>query len=413
MFNLAFANLWHHKLRSALVSFGVSIGVAMLVTMLALSHGTLGEVASRVKSVQADLIVLPSKSSLIFNDGALLSDKYIPKILAVRHREQQVVSRVIPAFLSVIPEMAGQQQRVFGVDPADFEAFLGKRRVTSGQVFPNGRKFKALIEQLRGNAKRYDAEKVPEQLLTDAQEMIIDDRLARAGRYTVGDKVDFLGRQFTICAIAESGMAGRVFVPIGVIRHIHNGGMLRSSLFFMQANPRIVLVNDRDEGKGMLSVEEAAKLVAEATHRRIEPLAKYDQMLYDSFKSVYVYINVANGIVLLVSFLFIMVTMYTMVLERRREIGILRSLGAGGWYIMGQTVFEALMLSLTGTAVGIALAMVGKWIIEHYRPLLTVDVRTEWLAVAITVGVVGGLLSAMYPGYRALRLDPVECLTNE
>ena len=48
-------------------------------------------------------------------------------------------------------------------------------------------------------------------------------------------------------------------------------------------------------------------------------LSDYDRMLFDSFRSIYVYINIASGVVLVVSFLFIMVTIYTMVLERRRR----------------------------------------------------------------------------------------------
>ena len=79
---LPLANILHHKLRSFLSALAVAIGIAMLITMLGLSHGTLGEVAKRVSSVEAELIVLPSRSSLIFSEGAPLSDKYFEKIEA-------------------------------------------------------------------------------------------------------------------------------------------------------------------------------------------------------------------------------------------------------------------------------------------------------------------------------------------
>jgi len=80
---------------------------------------------------------------------------------------------------------------------------------------------------------------------------------------------------------------------------------------------------------------------------------------------------------------------------------------------MGQTILEALTISLLGTLAGVALSLPAKWIIETYRPLLTVDMQPRWLVLAFAVGLAGGLLSALYPGYRALRADPVECLTYE
>jgi len=415
MTNLAWANLWHRKLRSSLAAVGVAIGVAMLVVMLSLSHGTLGEVAQRVKSVQADLIVLPSKSSLIYSAGAMLSDKYVSKLLEVKLGDRPLVRRVIPVFHTVAPQMAGQEQRVFGVDPNDFDAFCGRRHVLRGEVFVEARKFARFVEQLKSEGKSYDPDQVPAEVLARASEMVIDDRLARAGGYHVGDKVEFLGRPFTICAIVEQGLAGRVFVPIQVLRHIQNGGMAWSTLFFIQLNPQVVRLESDDLATGgdKITTAAAAQMLCDATLLRIEPLEKYDQMLFESFRSVYVYINIASAIVLFVSFLFIMVTIYTMVLERRREIGILRSLGAGGRYIMGQTILEALIISMTGTAAGLGLSFLTKWIIERVLPLMTVDIQNRWLILAVAVGMVGGLISAFYPGYRALRADPVECLTYE
>ena len=95
MTSLALANVWHRKLRSSLAALAVAIGVAMLVTMLALSHGTLEEVAQRVETIEADLVVLPPKSSLIYSQGAALSNKYESKLSAVTVGGRRLVKRVI------------------------------------------------------------------------------------------------------------------------------------------------------------------------------------------------------------------------------------------------------------------------------------------------------------------------------
>ena len=59
------------------------------------------------------------------------------------------------------------------------------------------------------------------------------------------------------------------------------------------------------------------------------------------------------------------------------------------------------------------MAFGAKAAIEHFRPLLTVDIQGQWIGLAVAVGVLGGLLSAIYPGYCALRQDPLEALGYE
>jgi ABC-type antimicrobial peptide transport system permease subunit len=412
MTQLAWANIKHRKLRSALASLAVAIGVAMLITMLALSHGTLEEVAQRVKGIDADLILLPSQSSLIFTEGAPLSDKYVEKIQAVSVQGKRVVKNVIPVYLSIMPKMAGQQQRVFCVEPDNFPFFTVGTPLIKGKIFDADHQFKNYLAQLRKNkGNDFHPDQVEEKQLDQACELVIDSRLARAGRYKVGDTVSFLGKNFTITGIVEAGAAGRVFAPIDVIRQIELGGIQRSSLFFIKLDSALVNTNGQDESK--IPVSECASAITQATRQKVASLSDYDKMLFDSFRSIYLYINIASTIVLVVSFLFIMVTIYTMVLERRREIGILRSMGARGGYILWQTILEALIISVVGTIAGVLLSLVAKTAIEYFCPLLTVSMQIHWIGLAFLVGIVGGLFSALYPGYYAIRQDPVTSLGYE
>jgi len=416
MTGLAWANIKHRKLRSALAALAVAIGVAMLVTMLALSHGTLEEVAQRVKGIDADLIVLPSQSSLIFSEGASLSDKYLKLINDVKVNSKPVVTEAVPVFLAIMPQMAGQQQRVFAIDPAHFSAFSKGHPLVEGRLFDQDGRFKKYLASLASTAGgNYAPDKVSDKELNQACELIIDDRLARAGKYKLGDKVPFLGRDFTICGIIQAGAAGRVFAPIDVVRHLQVGGIRWSTLFFVKLDPAVVDSDDRDDGenKNKIPVQASVEALTKATKLKVASLREYDQMLFNSFKPIYVYINIASALVLIVSFLFIMVTIYTMVLERRREIGILRSMGATGSYIMSQTIAEALIISVCGMAVGIGLSFGAKEAIEHFRPLLTVDLQTRWVLLGVLVGFAGGFFSALYPGYCAIRQDPLVALGYE
>jgi putative ABC transport system permease protein len=159
--------------------------------------------------------------------------------------------------------------------------------------------------------------------------------------------------------------------------------------------------------------EAVADALAARIKAKVEPKGAYRELMYESFAQVYTYINLASGVALVVCFIIILLSMYTMVLERTREIGILRALGAGRAYMVGLSVVEALIVCVTGTGLGIALAFTAKFAIEGFRPLLTVSIAPTMILLALAIGIVGGAISALYPGYRAARLDPVAALAHE
>jgi putative ABC transport system permease protein len=127
---------------------------------------------------------------------------------------------------------------------------------------------------------------------------------------------------------------------------------------------------------------------------------------------MYAYIWVASAVAMTVCFLLICVTMYTMVVERTGQIAIIKAMGGGRLMLLAQSMLEAAILSVAGTAGGLLLAMLARWVIERTMPLLTVEVRAKWLVLAVVVGIVGGTLSALYPGWRAGRVQPAVALQN-
>jgi putative ABC transport system permease protein len=396
---LPVANLLHHKLRTALCAAAVGIGIAMMIVQLSLSHGMLNEVAERMQSVNAELIVLPKHANVIFQGGSIFPDGYVDRIESTELDGKPAVAKAIPVFLDTI-RLGGQQQRLFGIDPDDLHDFLGSRRIVKGEPFRGAFAFKSRLEQLRGNAPRYDPEAVTDRDLSQACELLIDTRLARVGGYSVGDVTNIFGHQFRIMGIVEAGVAGRVFAPIQTIRHILNGGVPWSSMFFVKLT---------DAARA----EEVADVLARRLNAEVELKSDYGQLLRDSFSQIYTYINLASGVALAVCFLFVMLTMYTLILQRTREIGILKSLGASRRYVMAIVLGESTLICAAGTLFGIALAYGVRAVIEVMMPLATVDMQPRWLLLAGIVGLIGGAGSALYPGYRAARLDPVTALSFE
>jgi putative ABC transport system permease protein len=114
-----------------------------------------------------------------------------------------------------------------------------------------------------------------------------------------------------------------------------------------------------------------------------------------------------------VCFLVILLTVYTMVVERTREIGILKGIGASRLQIFGLILAEAGLILAGGVLAGFILTVGGRAAILHVQPLWTIDIPAIRFVHAAVLAAVGTLLGALHPALRAARQDPVESLRYE
>ena len=126
------------------------------------------------------------------------------------------------------------------------------------------------------------------------------------------------------------------------------------------------------------------------------------------------FIGVITGIAVVVGFLVVFLSMYTAVVERTREIGILKALGAKPLTILDILVREAIVLALAGCVIGILLSVLSKGVITGIMPAsLRVVTVPDWWPLAAAIAVGGALLGALYPGLKAARQDAIEALAYE
>ncbi len=114
-----------------------------------------------------------------------------------------------------------------------------------------------------------------------------------------------------------------------------------------------------------------------------------------------------------VGFLAIFLSMYTSILERTREIGILKSLGASKTDIIRLVLWESLLLCVVGVGLGIGFCYGGRYLLMEFFPTLTILITVGWLAKAALLGFVGGTLGALYPAWLAARQDAIVALAYE
>ena len=400
MIALAWANLTHHKLRSLLSALAVGIGIMLMLVSKGLASGSLAEVDQRMQTVDAELVVLPAQDNIIFTNGAPF--RGIHERFLARQTDEQgpLAAAVIPVFFGQV-KMGGQQQRLFGVDPAQMQTFLGQRRVVAGKLFGRAHAFADRVRT--GQTPPGDsATPAYSGYLADGLELVIDERLQRVGGYQLGDTVQIMGQVFRIVGVVEAGVAGRVFAPLPTLREIVVAGEQNASMYFIKLRSGLDANRAADRFQAGLGAD-----------ARVDLKSDYGKLLRESFASVNLYMTASSSVALAACFLFILLTMYTLVIERTREIGVLKSLGVTRLGLVRLSVVEALFISVGGVAIGVVLAFAGRGVLAIWRPLLTVDLTTPQLLTALSIGVVGGALSALYPGYRAAKLDPAVALTNE
>jgi putative ABC transport system permease protein len=274
------------------------------------------------------------------------------------------------------------------IPPADFALLLGLR--------PGEFALDSVLEDGQAGFSSPDAEEV---LLGGA----ILERLGKR----VGDEIPLEGGSYRIVGTFRRGKPfydNAVVLPLARMQEVFRGGADIANFVAVRVAPGF------DRREVAARVEE--RLQGIATVSTLDELSKIDQGL-DKLKIVSVVITVvATGLGLL----FVLLSMLTSVLERVREVGILRAVGWTKRKIVAVVLLEALVFCAAGVALGIPTGILGVEIIgslteikSYIRPTYDISLYLRALFVAVLAAGAGGI----YPAWRAARLHPVEAIRHE
>ena len=367
MNRLVIGNLLHRPLRSAISILAVAIEVAMILSIVGIMVGQIEGSRRQSSGIGADLIVRPPNASFI----AGLSGAPIPAKVADVLRQLPHVAVASPAIQQISVEAA--LETIWGIDYASFNALRPF-------VYLSGGPFEG------------------------PNDVIVDDFFARSGpHYAVGDTITVLKNKFRICGIVEHGKGGRKYVPLRTLAGLI-GSADNASLIFVKS----------DDPKNDQLIQQEIHARPGMSEYQVQTLAEsLSQMTPEHLPAFNTALNVVIGIAVVVGFIVIFQAMYTAVLERTREIGILKSLGASKVYIVNLVLRETVFLAVVGIALGVGATFVLKAVMDNRFPTLPFPVSPHWIVNATIIAFLGALVGAMYPALKAAGKDPIEALAYE
>jgi putative ABC transport system permease protein len=362
LMQMFWGNLAARPLRGALSITAIAIQVVLVLMIVGMTSGVLAEWGKRVEGVGADIMVQPPNSSIFF----AFSSAVMQESLGDEIEKLPGVDEVAP---TLVVNDSKTLINVFGIDYKRFNA------LSQGFIFRSGRPFEG------------------------PDEAMADDIVAQTRHLKVGDNVTLVNHMFRICGIVAHGKGARFFIPLKTAQDLV-GAEKRVSMFF---------VRSKGDTEGT-----RAQILGLDPQNRVRSMSEYVSLMSSSnLPELRPFIRTMVGLGIVISFLVVLMNMHTMVMERTREIGILKTLGFTRFDVVTMLLGETAVLTVLGSLVGIGIAYLTQAILKETNPSLSILLTTRWVFGSIGLALVGSALGAAFPAIRASTYDPVEALAYE
>jgi putative ABC transport system permease protein len=364
MGHLVMRNLVHRPLRTVVSVLAVAVEVTLIITIVGLTSGMLQETAKRIEGVGADIMVQPPSASV------LLAFSGAPMPITIGNRLEQLrgVRAVAPILLQF---NANGVEMVYGIEPESF------RVVSNGFVFLAG------------------------QDMSGPNDMLVDDWAARSKNLKPGDTYRLLDHDFRVSGIVEHGKGSRIFVDLATLQEL-SGAHEKASLFFLKCTDPERTAAVMDEIREILPRYE------------IRPLKDFlSLMTSTTIPGLNTFVTSMIVLAVAIGFLVIFLSSYSTVIERTRDIGVLKSIGASQAYITRALLSETALISAGGILLGVAGSYATRALFVSALPTLSILITLGWIVRAALIALAGGMVGASYPAWIANRKDVVEALAYD
>jgi putative ABC transport system permease protein len=353
-------------MRSLLSILLIGVPVTLILCLVGLSHGFIEDSQKRQRGSGADILMRPKSSSFLSLNGAPIPEQL------VGYMAKQPHVKMATGVYSVVAE--GVTLFATGINYEEFTRMCG------GFTFHSGGAFQG------------------------PDDVILDDYYADQTKAKVGDTITLPNGKWHVSGIMEGGKLTHIVVPLKTLQgRLENAGKV-NQIYLRLDDPANTAATVKYltgipalEGYPIISMSDFTSLL---NVNNIPALAGF--------------IAVVMGIGVVIGFAVVCLSMYMAVLQRTREIGILKSLGASKGFILGIILSEAFFLGLGGTILGILMSYGAAALIHALKPAsLPMTIAYDWWPIAGAITVAGALLGALYPGLTAAAHDPIEALSYE
>ena len=411
-------SLWMHKLRSGLTMLGIMFGVCSVIAMLAIGTGASQQAQEQIKrlgsqNIFIDAVKPPDSQQTSTGGGRNQVLSY-----GLTYKDYEVISSTIPYVTKVVPArklhgtLSNANNRLdtdtLGVTP-DYINVNNMTLLDGRFITPEDMDNKTLVCVLGKQA----ADKLFP--LGDAMNSVVRDQQLR---FRVVGVVTSLARGELGGQSAAADPNTQMYIPFATMRSVFGAtNVFRSSgaVSFdrVEVNELIVQVNSLD---AVRPVEQVVRHVLKMSHTKddyqvVVPL----QLLVQARRTAMLWSFVLSSIAaisLLVGGIGIMNITLATVMERTREIGIRRAMGAKRRHIIFQFLTETLILALFGGVLGILMG-IGAAVAVNVVAKMTTSVTVWSVLLSFGISAAVGLAFGIYPAYRAANLDPIEALRRE
>lgn len=401
LFRIAFRALGNNKMRGFLTMLGIIIGVASVITMLAIGQGSKRSIRAQIEEMGSNMIMIHPGAD---RRGGVRLDP--SEMETLRQEDYNSIVNETRYVAACSPSVSSSGQAIYGANnyPTTIyginEDYMEIRRynVAEGEMFSE------------------------DDIMNSAKVCVIGttivDNLFTNGENPVGQVIRFGKIPFQVVGVLESkgyntmGMdqddlilAPYTTIQKRVLAITHFQSFFCSAIteeYTEQAEEEIASLLRRNHKLGAMDEDDF----------NIRSQQELSTMMNSTSDMMTVLLACIAGISLLVGGIGIMNIMYVSVTERTREIGLRMSIGAKGRDILAQFLIEAILISVTGGIIGVLLGIGAAWIVNVVAKW---PVFVEWYSVILSFAVctVTGIFFGWYPAQKASNLDPIEAIRYE
>ncbi len=366
MLELVFANLKVRPFRTLISVIGVALGVVLVVLFTGLARGMTNEMAKRAANWKAEIIFTRAGGMDLTSSTLNVSTAYVERLNQI-----EGVQSTVPVGRYITPTTKGRFgiQQLEGVDWEPFSAMNG-------------------ISLVEGRGPQ-----AHDEVIMDQRQMI-DDKLM------LGDSTDLFGnKKYKVVGVFSPPSGSRIKMSLGAMQEVLEA----------QGKCTYILVKIRD---GADANAVAARINEVLPGNKVHLTSDFIIDAQQRVPGLNTFLRVLVGLGAFVSTIFVLLSMYTTVTERRKEIGILKSMGASKGFIVQTIEGEAFLIGILGVLLGLVTAFVASAGIGRVFDL-AFEFSSGWVGTAVLIAIAGSLVGALYPAWSASSIDPVEVMANE